>query len=108
MAASVRKPASVRRAGPYQVSSRADGTLIVTPAWPNFRPYTPEDGGGPGVFSRLGLAHDFERWLNNESSATVTKRHYPGFQNKSAAQWTESDVDAGSASQRHPHSESQP
>ena len=60
----VRRPRAVRRAGPYVVESLADGGLIVTPAWPAFRPWTPEEGGGPGVFSRLDLAGELQRWLN--------------------------------------------
>ena len=60
----MRRPASLRNAGPYVVKSCADGTLIVTPDWPRFPKYTDEDGGGPGLFSRLALAHDLEAWLN--------------------------------------------
>ena len=50
--------------GPYTVKSCADGTLVVTPAWPQFPKWTEEDGGGPGWATRLTLAADLERWLN--------------------------------------------
>ena len=54
----------MRRAGPYVVKSRANGTLEVTPRWPDFPVYNDDDGGGPGLFSRMQLAHDLEAWLN--------------------------------------------
>ena len=56
---------AVRRAGPYKVSSCSDGRLVVTPAWPEFSSWNEDDGGGPGVFSRLDLAGELERWLND-------------------------------------------
>lgn len=60
----MRRPSLVRRSGPYRVISLSDGKLQLTPAWPQFPKWTPEDGGGPGLLSRLGLADDLERWLN--------------------------------------------
>ena len=62
----MRRPASVKKSGPYVVKSAADGSLLVTPAWPQFRPYDDEDGGGPGLGSRLQLAADLQAWLNEE------------------------------------------
>lgn len=60
----MRRSAHMKRSGPYRVESCSDGTLTVYPRWPQFRTWTEEDGGGPGLFSRMGLAHDLERWLN--------------------------------------------
>lgn len=42
----------------WSVSSRADGTLLVEPHYDPevIKPYTPEDGGGPGLFTRMRLA----------------------------------------------------
>ena len=62
---SVRRSKLLREAGPYRVESLASGILVVTPRWPQFRAYTEDDGGGPGVFSRLQVADDLERWLNS-------------------------------------------
>ena len=50
----------MKRAGPYKVVSASNGTLHVVPSWPLD---TGEDTG-PGVFSRMGLAHDLESYLN--------------------------------------------
>ena len=60
----MRRPAMVRQSGPYKVDSVADGTMIVTPSWPQCPAWRKGEGGGPGLFSRLGLAADLERWLN--------------------------------------------
>lgn len=30
----MKRPKTVKRAGPYMVASQADGTLLVTPRWP--------------------------------------------------------------------------
>lgn len=38
----------------WSVTSRADGTLLVEPVY--IEPYDPENGGGPGVMTRLALA----------------------------------------------------
>ena len=61
----MRRPTAVKNAGPYTVDSRADGAMVVSPAWPQFPKWTPEDGGGPGVTSRVFLASELERWLND-------------------------------------------
>jgi len=58
-----RRTGLMRRAGPYQVISRANGALAVYPEWPDR--YNFEEGwGGPGLFSRSGLAYDLQQWLN--------------------------------------------
>ena len=54
----------MKDAGPYKVQSCSDGSLKVYPDWPQFPKYNDEDGGGPGMLSRLGLAHDLEQFLN--------------------------------------------
>ena len=56
----------MRKAGPYTVQSCADGTLVVEPSWPEYPPAVERAnrGGGPGPFTRMGLAGDIERWLN--------------------------------------------
>lgn len=59
-----RRPSFVTKCGPYVVRSCADGSLEVTPSWPQFPPYNDEDGGGPGLFSRVHLAAELQAWLN--------------------------------------------
>ena len=59
-----RRTALLRQSGPYKVQSYSDGSLLVTPAWPQGPVWTADDGGGPGVVSRLELAHQLELWLN--------------------------------------------
>jgi hypothetical protein len=61
---SSRRSRLIRESGPYRVESCADGTLRVEPDWPQFPKYTDEEGGGPGLFSRMNLAGDIERFLN--------------------------------------------
>lgn len=42
-------------ASAFKVESRADGTLLITPTY--HHPYKgPEEGGGPGILTRLSLA----------------------------------------------------
>jgi len=60
----MRRPSWVKRSGPYKVVSLANGELTVTPTWPQYPPWNEEDGGGPGLWGRLGLAGDLEKWLN--------------------------------------------
>ena len=60
----MRRPGIVKQSGPYQVKSRADGSMLVIPMWPQYPPYNDEDGGGPGLSSRMGLAEYLSRWLN--------------------------------------------
>ncbi len=68
----------MRDAGPYRVLSSSDGTLKVYPEWheypgiPSWQygelhdgDYSEWPGGGPGMFSRMGLAHDLQRYLNS-------------------------------------------
>ena len=62
----MRKPTIVTKSGPYKVKSLASGVLKVEPTWPQFPVWTEEDGGGPGMGSRMALAADLERWLNNQ------------------------------------------
>lgn len=49
----------------FAVKSCADGTLRIEPVYnpAKFRPYTPENGGGPGLMTRLDLAEWCERRL---------------------------------------------
>ncbi len=61
----MRRPKIVKDSGRYRVNSRADGSLVVRPEWPQFPPWTEEDGGGPGLISRVLLAERLERWLND-------------------------------------------
>ena len=59
----MRRPKIVRESGPYTVKSLANGVLEVHPSWPQCSEWT-EDGGGPGLISRLTLAGALEDWLN--------------------------------------------
>ena len=56
----------VREAGPYRVESCADGTLRVYPEWPTLPKWNEQDGGGPGLGSRMELAARIEEMLNEE------------------------------------------
>lgn len=58
----------IRESGPYRVQSLSDGSLRITPAWPQFPEYTDEDGGGPGLLSRMALAGDISKLLNGEAN----------------------------------------
>lgn len=59
------RPPLLRQSGPYTVVSLSGGTLTIIPAWPRFGPHT-EEGGGPGLFSRMALAKAVEALLNGE------------------------------------------
>ena len=79
----IRRTALMKRAGPYRVVSHLGGLLSVYPHWlgmdgkPSWRRETEADAmeaGGPGVFSRMGLAYDVQRWLNvphDDSEAVI-------------------------------------
>ena len=58
-----RRSALMKRAGPYLVTSNFNGMLTIYPEWPDTYNYE-EDWGGPGIFSRAGLAADLQNWLN--------------------------------------------
>lgn len=64
-------------AGPFTAVSRADGTILIEPAWHGYRPRDCKEVVAPaqdcprcqiphlgGVYSRLTLAKDIERLLN--------------------------------------------
>ena len=59
---------TIKEAGPYKAVSLANGQIRITPAWPEFPPYNEDDGGGPGVLSRLALAGAIEALLNGEAA----------------------------------------
>lgn len=43
----------------FKVESQADGNILVTPDW--IAPYRgPDEGGGPGLFSRMAMAEWIE------------------------------------------------
>jgi hypothetical protein len=60
----VRRPAWIKKSGPFKCVSLANGKIMVTPTWPQYQPYTEEDGGGPGCLGRMALADDLEAFLN--------------------------------------------
>ena len=61
----MRRPTIVRKSGPYTCESRADGTILISPDWPQFPKWTEEEGGGPGILSRLSLGIALTEWLNS-------------------------------------------
>ena len=65
----MRRPSLVKHSGPYKCVSYADGRIEVTPRWPQYQVWIPETGGGPGVGSRIALAAELERWLNEPYSS---------------------------------------
>ena len=60
----MRKYKIVGEAGPYRVESCADGTLRIYPEWPALPKWNEQDGGGPGLGSRMELAARIEEMLN--------------------------------------------
>lgn len=59
----MRKPAWVKKSGPYRCRwSLANGNLVLEPAWLQYgKPWTAEQGGGPGFLGRMELADDLEQ-----------------------------------------------
>lgn len=49
-----------------RVESCSDGTLRVIPEWRGVKPYTDEDGGGPGLLSRLAAAERLRELIERE------------------------------------------
>ena len=81
----------IKRAGPYSVHSKPDGSLAVYPQWsgldgkPGWRRTNPQDeekAGGPGIFSRMVLAHDVEDQLNGQK--TTPEQHRQSMQDTAA------------------------
>ncbi len=56
--------AVIRDAGPYDVHSCADGTIVIRPTWPKEPPLDKYGAGGPGVLSRMSLAECIAERLN--------------------------------------------
>ena len=54
----------IRESGPYQADSCADGTIRITPMWRQFPKWNEQDGGGPGLSTRMNLAARIEQTLN--------------------------------------------
>lgn len=62
----MRRPAWLRRSGPFKCVSLSSGYIQIQPAWPQYnRVWEVNEGGGPGVFDRLGLAEDIQKFLNS-------------------------------------------
>ncbi len=56
------KTLAIKMAGPFHATSRADGTILVTPEW---HPAIANGGAGlAGVFARIELAEEIEDRLN--------------------------------------------
>ena len=53
--------------GPFACVSRADGTVLVIPSWSDWPAYNEDEGGGPGVFERMGFGNALCEFLNGES-----------------------------------------
>lgn len=75
----------IRKSGPYKVGSISqDGRgvrLEIYPAFPEYDDFPDSDswaihrllkgdGGGPGIFTAIALAKEFEKWLNQFYSET--------------------------------------
>lgn len=79
-----RRTALMRQSGPYRVYSHADGKLTIYPAWSQYKKWTAEDGGGPGMPTRLALAAELQDWLNapfhNESVLAWVQRYQEKFE----------------------------
>ena len=90
----------IRRAGPYSVHSKPDGTLTVYPQWSGFDaepawrrtdPQNEETAGSPSIFSRMVLAHDVEDQLNGHK--TTPKQHRQSMQETAAQRRPDTDPD---------------
>ena len=57
----------LRREGPFWVTSLVNGTLVVYPAWAFCGRWEVEEGGGPGIFTRMELALEVQAFLNGRS-----------------------------------------
>ncbi len=73
----MRKPSWVRKSGPFECISYVNGYIMVKPSWPQYGAVWEMDkGGGPGIFGRMGLAANLEKWLNScYSDAEIAEAH---------------------------------
>ena len=61
----MRRPSVVRQSGPFFCQSLANGHILIKPAWSQYeRVWNLEEGGGPGIFTRMELARELQYWLN--------------------------------------------
>lgn len=58
--------ASIKASGPYRCWSQANGDILIRPSWPQFKPWTAVDGGGPPMAARRTLADDLAALLNGK------------------------------------------
>jgi len=47
-----------------KVYSNSDGSLQVLPVYRHVQPYTEQDGGGPGLHTRMAVASRLEKVIN--------------------------------------------
>ncbi len=59
-----RRTKFIKESGPYKVTSFTNGKITIEPDWTQFPKWNEEDGGGPGVISRMRLAREIEEFLN--------------------------------------------
>ena len=61
----MRRPSVVRQSGPFFCQSLANGHILIKPAWSQYeRVWSLQEGGGPGIFTRMELARTLQHWLN--------------------------------------------
>ena len=61
----MRRPSLIQQSGPFTCESLVNGHILVKPAWSEYaRVWSLEEGGGPGIFTRIELARALQGWLN--------------------------------------------
>src|SRR3990167_4522485 len=61
----MRRPSVIRYSGPFICDSLVNGQILVKPAWSQYeRVWNLQEGGGPGIFTRMELARTLQNWLN--------------------------------------------
>ena len=62
--ADARRTKFIKESGPYWLVSLSNGEIMIRPEWSQFPEWNEEEGGGPGVFSRIRLADEIQDFLN--------------------------------------------
>ena len=61
----MRRATIIRHSGPFICESLVNGHILIKPAWSQYeRVWNLEEGGGPGIFTRMELARCLQHWLN--------------------------------------------
>ena len=73
----MKRPAFLKKSGPFVCVSQLNGYILVKPSWKNKGAvWNLEEGGGPGMFSRMDLATYLQDFLNQGYSAEQLQEAY--------------------------------